>query len=105
MYANPSIAGRVEVSETAATGLRVLLAEDIVVNQRLARALLERKGHSVAIAQTGKQALEMIQGQTFDLVLMDVQMPEMDGLEAAQAIRKLESETGHHILIIAMTGN
>jgi two-component system, sensor histidine kinase and response regulator len=85
--------------------LRVLLAEDSLVNQKLAVALLEGEGHTVAVAQNGKQALDMLSGGPFDLVLMDVQMPDMDGLEATVRIRAAERRAGGHIPIIAMTAH
>jgi len=87
------------------SGLRVLLAEDNAVNQKLASRLLERRGHSVAVAANGRQALEMLDTQRFDLVVMDVSMPEMDGFEAAAAIRARERSTGAHIPILAMTAH
>lgn len=87
------------------TPLRILLAEDSLVNQRLALALLERHQHSVQVAQTGKQALSMLEEQPFDLVLMDVQMPELDGLAATRAIREAEQNSGRHLPIIAMTAH
>jgi two-component system, sensor histidine kinase and response regulator len=85
--------------------LTILLAEDSAVNQKLAVRLLEKRGHAVVAAETGKAALEALTKQSFDLVLMDVQMPEMDGLEATMAIRESEKTTGKHIPIIAMTAN
>lgn len=85
--------------------LRILLAEDSLVNQRLALALLERHRHSVQVAHTGKQALALLEEQPFDLVLMDVQMPEMDGLAATRAIREAEKKSGRHLPIIAMTAH
>ena len=87
------------------SGLQILLAEDNAVNQKLAVRLLERRGHAVVVAGTGKAALEALARQPFDLVLMDVQMPEMDGLEATVLIREGEKETGKRIPIIAMTAN
>ena len=83
--------------------LQILLAEDNVVNQRVAALLLERQGHTVTVAANGKEAIELWQSRPFDLILMDVQMPEMDGFQAAQEIRKMEAETGQHIPIIALT--
>jgi len=71
----------------------------------LAVRLLEKRGHSVKIAGNGKQALECLQQGEFDVVLMDVQMPEMGGFEATEAIREKEKSTGAHIPIIAMTAN
>ena len=81
--------------------LRVLLAEDNVVNQQLERRLLERRGHRVTIAPTGRQALELFGQERFDVILMDVQMPDMDGLEATAAIRAREQ--GTRTPIIALT--
>ena len=85
--------------------LSFLLAEDNTVNQRLIMRLLEKRGHSVVLAQNGREALEATQKQTFDMVLMDVQMPEMDGLEATRLIREKEKASGAHSLIIALTAN
>ena len=89
----------------AQRGLRVLLAEDNAVNQLLASRLLEKHGHSVVVASNGRKALEALEKQKFDLVVMDVSMPEMDGIEAAAAIRAREGGTGSHIPIIAMTAH
>jgi CheY-like chemotaxis protein len=83
----------------------ILLAEDNVVNQRVARVMLEKAGHSVVVAANGRQALRLIEEQAFDLVLMDVQMPEMSGFEATAAIRDAEKRTGGHVAIIAMTAH
>jgi two-component system, sensor histidine kinase and response regulator len=85
--------------------LRVLLAEDNAVNQRLAVRLLEKEGHSVVVAGDGAKALAALERQPFDLILMDVQMPVMDGMEATAAIRKLEERSGAHIPIVAMTAH
>jgi PAS domain S-box-containing protein len=85
--------------------LRVLLAEDNPVNQRLAARLLEKAGHSVHVAANGKLALEALAEAPFDLVLMDVQMPEMGGLEATQALRARERTTGGHVPVIALTAH
>ena len=85
--------------------LRVLLAEDNAVNQKLAVRLLEKRGHTVFIAETGRAALGALETESFDLIMMDVQMPEMDGIEATEAIREHEKTTGKHIPIIAMTAN
>jgi len=83
--------------------LRILLAEDSPVNQKLAVRLLEKHGHSVVVADDGQQAVAAWQAEAFDLVLMDVQMPEMDGYDATAAIRARERDTGAHIPIVAMT--
>ncbi len=83
--------------------LRVLVAEDNAVNQILAKRLVEKQGHSAVLVASGREALEAVERGTFDLVLMDVQMPDVDGLEAAAAIRQRERHTGAHLPIIAMT--
>jgi two-component system, sensor histidine kinase and response regulator len=85
--------------------LRILLAEDNIVNQTLASRLLEKRGHDVTVAGNGKQALAVFEKQAFDAILMDVQMPEMDGFETTAAIRESEKSTGRHIPIIAMTAH
>jgi PAS domain S-box-containing protein len=85
--------------------LRVLLAEDNPVNQTLATRILEKLGHNVQVANNGKEALEQAQAGDFDLIVMDVQMPEMDGLEATAAIRAAEAGTGKHVPIVAMTAH
>ncbi len=84
---------------------RILLAEDNLVNQRVAVALLKSMGHTVVVAGDGSQALDRLDHESFDLVLMDVQMPEMDGLTATRAIRVREQATGRHIPILAMTAH
>jgi two-component system, sensor histidine kinase and response regulator len=83
--------------------LRILLAEDHPVNQKFAAKLLQKMGHFVALAGTGREALAVLETENFDLILMDVQMPEMDGFEATHLIRKQEETTGKHVPIIAMT--
>jgi signal transduction histidine kinase/CheY-like chemotaxis protein len=85
--------------------LHVLLAEDNRVNQRLAARLLEKRGHVVVLAENGARALEVLEQQSFDIILMDVQMPVMDGVQATTAIREKERTTGTHIPIIAMTAH
>ena len=85
--------------------LRVLLAEDNLVNQRLASRLLERRGHSVTVTGDGREALAALDREDFDVVLMDVQMPEMDGFEATAVIRGQEMRTGRHLSIVAMTAH
>jgi PAS domain S-box-containing protein len=85
--------------------LRVLLAEDNPVNQRLAVRIMEKWGHSVTVVGNGRKALEMWAKEDFDLILMDVQMPEMSGLEATEAIREREKTSSGRIPIIAMTAH
>ncbi|MGB2669153.1 MAG: response regulator [Candidatus Acidiferrum sp.] len=87
------------------TFLRVLLAEDNLVNQRLAVRLLEKRGHQVVVAATGLEALKALEKEKFDLVLMDVQMPEMDGLEATAVIREKEKRTGMRQAVVALTAH
>jgi two-component system sensor histidine kinase/response regulator len=92
-------------SSPAERPLRVLLAEDNTVNQRLAVRILEKRTHSVVVACNGKEAVAMLERQPFDLVLMDLEMPEMSGFEATAAIRQREQGTGRHIPIIALTAH
>jgi len=87
------------------TELYVLLAEDNVVNQRVAMRVLEKRGHKVTLATTGREAYEWFTRERFDLILMDVQMPDMDGIEATAAIRKLEKHTGGYTPIVALTAH
>jgi CheY-like chemotaxis protein len=89
----------------ASAKLRILVAEDNPVNQRVAVRMLEKLGHLPVVAHNGREALSMLDAGAFDLVLMDVQMPEMDGLTATRNIRDKEKPTGVHIPIIAMTAH
>jgi signal transduction histidine kinase/DNA-binding response OmpR family regulator len=88
-----------------AAPLQVLLAEDNDVNRRVAIKILERAGHHVVPVGDGEEALKALLSQTFDVVLMDIQMPEMDGLEATRAIRRRELQTSVHVPIIALTAH
>ena len=88
-----------------AAALRVLLAEDNPINRRVAERLLQKKGHSTALASNGREALERIRAERFDIVLMDVQMPDLDGYAATAAIRKLEATKGGHLPIIGVTAH
>jgi PAS domain S-box-containing protein len=88
-----------------ADGLRILLAEDNLINRALAMGILEKRGHSLVPAMNGREALEIAGTGKFDLILMDVQMPEMGGLEATARIRETERGTGRHTPIIAMTAH
>ncbi|HUU30040.1 MAG TPA: PAS domain S-box protein [archaeon] len=85
--------------------LRILLAEDNLVNQKLTVSILQKWGHSVAVASNGSEALEILKSEKFDLVLMDVNMPEMDGFEATAIIREKEKDTGGNVPIIALTAH
>jgi CheY-like chemotaxis protein/HPt (histidine-containing phosphotransfer) domain-containing protein len=85
--------------------LRILVVEDNLVNQKLVIRMLEKMGHLCTLAQNGRAALKRLDAETFDLVLMDVQMPEMDGLTATQKIREKETQTKSHLPIIAMTAH
>jgi PAS domain S-box-containing protein len=86
--------------------LKILLAEDNLVNQKLATRLLEKQGHSVVVAGTGREALAALDDHEFDMIFMDVQMPDMDGFEATAAIREREKGSGgNHLPIIAMTAH
>ena len=102
----PSRRGEVPGDEPVAVeSRRILLAEDGVINQQVAVRLLEERGHSVVVVNNGRAAVERVAEQPFDVVLMDVQMPDMDGIEATAAIRQAETPTGGHIPIIAMTAH
>ncbi len=95
------------LGDTAAANVRrlqILLAEDGLINQEVAVGLLKMRGHDVAIANNGEEAVDAVGRQPFDVVLMDLEMPEMDGLEAATAIRAKEL-SGGHVPIIAMTAH
>ena len=86
-------------------GLNILLAEDSLANQKLAIGLLEKRGHRVTVVNNGKQAVMAAHKENFDVILMDVQMPEMDGFEATREIRNLEADSGRHTPIVAMTAH
>ena len=95
---------RFKIKETRRQ-FKILLAEDNIVNQRLAVKMLEKRGHQVIVAPNGKEVLTLYEQGDFDLILMDVQMPEMDGLEATKTIREKEAQTDEHVPIIAMTAH
>jgi two-component system sensor histidine kinase/response regulator len=94
-----------EVSPKSSRPLRILLAEDNEVNQKLAVRWLEKWGHSVVVAGNGREALARLAKDAFDLILMDVQMPEMGGLETTAVIRTKEKDLGGHVPILAMTAH
>ncbi len=96
---------RQEIAPRAARSAHILLAEDGIINQKVAVGLLQAQGHVVTIAVNGLQAVAAFETETFDLILMDVEMPEMDGLEATAAIREKERGSERHIPIVAMTAH
>jgi two-component system, sensor histidine kinase and response regulator len=108
-----AIGGTVETASTAPTApivrvgseLRILLAEDNVVHHAVAAAILQKRGHSLAHAANGDEAVEAAGREAFDLILMDVQMPEMDGFEATRRIREADRAIGYHTPIVAMTAH
>jgi two-component system sensor histidine kinase/response regulator len=100
-----SIEAKAAPMEQATTSLRILLAEDNVINRALAAAILGKRGHSLVHAVNGREAVEAAAREDFDLVFMDVQMPEMDGIEATRRIREMELMTGRHTPIAAVTAH
>jgi signal transduction histidine kinase/CheY-like chemotaxis protein len=104
MPAAKSAAGMLAMG-TAGRSARILLVEDNPVNQRVAAGLLTRRGHHVTVAHDGREALARLDRETFDLVLMDLQMPVMGGLDATVEIRRRETVTGLHVRIVAMTAH
>jgi CheY-like chemotaxis protein/anti-sigma regulatory factor (Ser/Thr protein kinase) len=101
----PSPAPSASRPPAAARGLRILLAEDHPVNQKLGALLLKREGHDVTVVGDGNAAVRAVAEGSFDVVLMDLQMPEMDGFEASAAIRAAERDTGRHLRIVALTAH
>lgn len=94
-----------ELPTVETESLRVLVVEDNAFNQQVVKGLLQRKEHVVQIANNGREAIEQLSKESFDVVFMDVQMPEMDGLEATSIIRTMEAETGKHVPIIGLTAH
>jgi CheY-like chemotaxis protein len=110
MSKGPSSAASARAPEPTPLGsgpacLRVLLAEDNAVNRKVAVRLLENRGHTVVAVEDGAQALRVLDGERFDVVLMDVQMPEMNGFEATAAIRARERVHGGHLPVVALTAH
>jgi CheY-like chemotaxis protein len=91
--------------EAKPRGFRILVCEDNLINQKVAMRMLNSQGHAVTIGDDGRKALAALEAEPFDVVLMDVQMPVMDGLEAVAEIRKREKSRGGHIPVIAMTAH
>jgi signal transduction histidine kinase/DNA-binding response OmpR family regulator len=94
-----------DLTGPAGSGLRILVAEDNLINRAVATAILEKQGHMLVHAANGREAVDAFSDGSFDLILMDVQMPEMDGFEATRLIRELEKATGGHTKIVAMTAH
>jgi signal transduction histidine kinase/CheY-like chemotaxis protein len=103
--APPSRCQAPPIHETTAVPMRVLVAEDNIVNQRVAVGMLTRRGHLVEVAENGQAAIDAVRRSHFDVVLMDIQMPIMGGVQAARAIRALDAGTGRHTRIVAMTAH
>ena len=102
---SPAAAPELAAAAPALEPLRVLLAEDNVVNQKLAQRAIQKMGHAIMVVENGRRAVEAVAKEPFDVILMDLQMPEMDGFEATAAIRQFELRTGRHTPIIAMTAH
>ena len=103
--AKPSESPPLKTASTRMAALNILVAEDTLFNQKFIRRLLDRWGHKATIVENGQAAVSAIAQNHFDIVLMDVQMPEMDGFEATEKIREMESKTERHVPIIAMTAH
>jgi signal transduction histidine kinase/DNA-binding response OmpR family regulator len=101
----PSADPRIDSPDASVVSARILLAEDNVVNQHVAVGLLTRRGHTVDVVTNGIEALAAMVSSSYDVVLMDVQMPEMGGIEATRVIREREAATGRHTRIVALTAH
>ncbi|MGO9241612.1 MAG: response regulator [Bryobacteraceae bacterium] len=101
----PEAEHRLPEMDASAPSLRILVVEDNDINQRVAQRLLEREGHTAVIAADGRKALERLEDASFDLILMDLQMPLLDGFETTAEIRRRERGTGAHIPIVALTAH
>ena len=95
----------VATAKPASRGLRILIAEDNPVNQAVAVGMLQKEGHTLTLAENGREAVRLYHLERPDLILMDVQMPELDGIGATREIRAVEESSGHHTPIIAMTAH
>ena len=93
------------LSRESHTELQILLVEDNAMNQVLAQRLIRKRGHNIVVASNGREALAALEIEHFDLILMDIQMPEMSGVEVTRIIRRKEQETGEHIPIVATTAS
>ncbi|MEA2259757.1 MAG: two-component system, sensor histidine kinase and response regulator, partial [Acidobacteriaceae bacterium] len=93
------------IIERVGVVLNILVAEDNHINQRVALGMLEKRGHNTTVAENGREVLALLESQTFDLILMDVQMPVMSGVDATVEIRQREQNSGHHVPIYALTAN
>lgn len=93
------------ISKAPVKSLEVILAEDNKINQKVASTMLTKRGHKVTIAENGEEVLSLIAQKSFDVILMDIQMPRMDGFEATRRIREKEKDTNEHIPIVAMTAH
>jgi CheY-like chemotaxis protein len=100
-----AVASKPPKENSSGRSLKILLAEDNVVNQKVAAGLLKRRGHSVTVVPNGLRALDALQQSNFDIVLMDIQMPEMDGFEATAVIRGKEQVTRQHLPVLALTAH
>ncbi len=103
--ASPAPAAAKEEAKEPDNSYRILIAEDNIVNQKVAYFMLEKQGHQVTGVRDGKEAVDAVEKSIFDVILMDIQMPNMNGFEATAAIREKEKQTGGHIPIIAMTAH
>ena len=103
----PSVAAVAAGSDipAAAAPLRILLTDDVPMNQMVAARLLEKQGHLVRVASSGREALAALEREGFDVALLDVEMPDMDGFETTAAIRAREKATGNHLPIVATTAH
>jgi CheY-like chemotaxis protein len=99
------VKGEARTDEAPVATLQILVAEDNRVNQKVARRLLEKQGHQVAVVATGREAVEACRATSFDLVLMDIDMPELNGYEATAAIRSHEATIDQYTPILALTAN